>query len=119
MTAVDREHESAILGGRTLPTMNFTQRAWALAARIPSGSVTTYLEIAKALGSKGSRSVGAAMGRNPFAPHVPCHRVVGSDGRLTGYADGLDKKRRMLLEEGVEVVGDRVNLDKYLFRFGS
>ena len=62
----------------------------------------TYAWIAQALGSKGYRAVGNALNRNPYAPAVPCHRVVGSNGSLTGFAGGLEKKRRLLTEEGVE-----------------
>jgi methylated-DNA-[protein]-cysteine S-methyltransferase len=58
--------------------------------------------------------VGAALGRNPFAPAVPCHRVVGSDGRLTGFAEGLPAKQRLLAAEGVDVHKGRVDLTRYV-----
>lgn len=100
------EFLSAILAGRVLPGMNFQQRIWALCARIPAGKVTTYGGLARAAGSpSGARAVGMAMNRNPYAPAVPCHRVVAGDGRLTGYAGGLAKKRAMLEAEGVRVAG--------------
>jgi methylated-DNA-[protein]-cysteine S-methyltransferase len=69
---------------------------------IPYGTRATYGEIARRVGTPGSaRAVGAANGRNPIAILVPCHRVVGADGKLTGYAGGLDRKRRLLeLEAG-------------------
>lgn len=99
--------EQDIRAGRLVAGMNFNQRAWALISRIPKGRVTTYGEIARALGSpNASRAVGNAMNRNPYAPGVPCHRVVGSNGALTGYAHGLEKKRAMLLEEGVRLVSE-------------
>jgi methylated-DNA-[protein]-cysteine S-methyltransferase len=109
--------EDAILGGRLLPEMGFVEKVWALTARIPCGKITTYAELARALGSRGYRAVGLAMNRNPYAPRVPCHRVVGSDGRLTGYAGGLPAKRRMLLEEGIRFTGDRVDLGRHMHRF--
>ena len=104
--------ESAIRAGRLVAGMTFCQKVWALTSRIPAGRVTTYGAIAQKLGSKGARAVGMAMNRNPYAPGVPCHRVVGSDGKLTGYAGGLPKKRRMLIEEGVRLRGDRVDLNE-------
>ena len=69
---------------------------------IPRGSVTTYGEIARALDAP-ARAVGGAVGHNPISIIIPCHRVVGSDGALTGYAAGLDVKRRLLELEGVRL----------------
>lgn len=103
-------HEQSIKAGKIEAGMNFNEKIWALTARIPRGKVTTYATLAKKLKSKAYRAVGNAMNRNPFAPVVPCHRVVGSDGSLTGFAQGLQKKAAMLREEGVEVVGQRVKL---------
>jgi O-6-methylguanine DNA methyltransferase len=89
----------------------FSERAWLMITRVPAGRVTTYGDVAAALGSpKASRAVGMAMGRNPHAPDVPCHRVVGHDGKLTGFGGGLPKKQRMLREEGVPVEAGRVPL---------
>jgi len=99
-----------ILAGRLDESMNFDEKVWALTCRIPAGKVTTYAAIARHLKSKAYRAVGSAMHRNPHAPRVPCHRVVGSDGRLTGFAGGLPKKQRMLIEEGVTLHGERVDL---------
>lgn len=100
--------QSAILAGRILPAMSFDQKVWAVTARIPRGRVVSYGQIAAVLGTRGCRAVGAALGRNPYAPTVPCHRVVGSDRRLTGFAGGLPKKARLLRSEGIRVTGDRV-----------
>jgi methylated-DNA-[protein]-cysteine S-methyltransferase len=108
---------SAILAGRLSPQMRFIEKVWALTARVPRGKVTTYAELARALNSRAYRAVGMAMNRNPYAPHVPCHRVVGSDGSLTGFAGGLNAKRRMLIKEGVTVKGSRVDLARHLHRF--
>ncbi len=82
----------------------FYQAVWKACAEIPKGQVRTYGWIAKKIGKPNSaRAVGMALGKNPFAPTVPCHRVVGADGRLTGYsgAGGIAQKRRMLKAEGV------------------
>lgn len=99
-----------ILRGRLDPRMNFHQRVWTLTARIPAGRVTTYALIAKALGSKAYRAVGQALHHNPYAPEVPCHRVVGSTGSLTGFAHGVDRKAAMLQDEGLTVNNARINL---------
>ena len=103
--------EAPIKAGRIVPGMNFNQKVWALTARIPAGKVTTYARIAQALGSKGYRAVGNALNKNPYAPAVPCHRVVGSNGSLTGFAGGLDKKERLLVEEGVACDNRRARVD--------
>lgn len=108
---------ATLLTGNVTPSMSFIEKVWAKTACIPRGRVTTYAELARSLNSRAYRAVGLAMNRNPHAPRVPCHRVVGSDGRLVGYAGGLDKKRRMLEEEGVTFHGDRVNLAQHRFVF--
>jgi methylated-DNA-[protein]-cysteine S-methyltransferase len=102
--------ESQIKAGRVVAGMTFNQKVWALCARVPKGKVTTYGAIARALGCRGARAIGNAMNRNPYAPAVPCHRVVGSDGRLTGFAGGLPKKEAMLRAEGIEIRNGRVSL---------
>ena len=80
----------------------FQQRVWKEIARIPYGKTITYAELAKRAGSPGSaRAAGAATGRNPLSIIVPCHRVVGTSGSLTGYAGGLDRKARLLRLEGI------------------
>ncbi|MEU0331777.1 methylated-DNA--[protein]-cysteine S-methyltransferase [Streptomyces sp. NPDC006193] len=80
----------------------FQRSVWQQLTRIPYGETRTYGELAEALGSpRASRAVGLANGRNPVGIIVPCHRVVGSDGSLTGYGGGLERKRRLLdLERG-------------------
>jgi methylated-DNA-[protein]-cysteine S-methyltransferase len=81
---------------------DFQQRVWKALERIPYGVTASYGEIAKAIGAPGSsRAVGAANGANPLPIVVPCHRVIGSNGSLTGYGGGLDRKRTLLaLETG-------------------
>jgi len=99
--------------------MNFNQRCYEILKKVPKVRVTTYKAIANALGTKAYRAVGNAMNKNPDAPQVPCHRVVGVDGSLTGYAFGLDKKIEILKAEGVEVKNNKiVNLkDKLIEEF--
>src|SRR5437762_4107266 len=103
-----KDFEQQIKSGRVQPGMSFNQKVWALCARVPAGRVTTYRSIAEALRTKGYRAVGNALNRNPYAPAVPCHRVVGSNGSLTGFAGGLPKKRRMLAAERVPMRNERV-----------
>ncbi|MEU4096007.1 methylated-DNA--[protein]-cysteine S-methyltransferase [Streptomyces sp. NPDC026673] len=81
----------------------FQQRVWAGLRAIPYGTVMTYGQLADKLGSPGaSRAVGLANGRNPVGVIVPCHRVVGASGGLTGYGGGLERKRYLLdLELGL------------------
>jgi methylated-DNA-[protein]-cysteine S-methyltransferase len=105
--------EAHIKAGRLAPGMSFSEKVWAVCARIPRGRVATYGQIARLLRTQSYRAVGMALGRNPYAPQVPCHRVVGSDGSLTGFAGGLPKKRTMLHAEGVELRNDRVPLERY------
>ncbi|MBI4677274.1 MAG: MGMT family protein [Elusimicrobia bacterium] len=84
----------------------FHQAVWRACAGIPKGQVRTYGWIAREIGRPGAaRAVGQALGKNPFAPHVPCHRVVGADGRLTGFSGpgGVKAKRRLLLRDGAPI----------------
>jgi methylated-DNA-[protein]-cysteine S-methyltransferase len=80
----------------------FQLAVWTELTRIPYGATTTYGEIARALGKSAvaSRAVGAANGSNPISVIVPCHRVIGADGGLTGYGGGLDRKLMLLKIEG-------------------
>ena len=79
----------------------FERRVWALLAEIPYGTTTTYGALAERLGAPAAaRAVGAANGRNPLPVIVPCHRVIGASGALTGYGGGLERKRTLLEHEG-------------------
>ncbi|MDF1825572.1 MAG: methylated-DNA--[protein]-cysteine S-methyltransferase [Verrucomicrobiales bacterium] len=80
----------------------FQQRVWKALMQITPGGTVTYQEIAKRVESpKAVRAVGAAIGRNPLSIIIPCHRVLGSDGKLTGFAGGLERKRWLLVHEGI------------------
>jgi methylated-DNA-[protein]-cysteine S-methyltransferase len=79
---------------------DYQRRVWRRLRDIPAGQTRSYEQIARALGDTSARAVGAANGRNPVALVVPCHRVIGSDGALTGYAGGLERKRWLLEHEG-------------------
>jgi len=79
----------------------FQQSVWRNLLKIPAGKTVSYGAISHSIGKpKAMRAVGAAVGRNPFSIVVPCHRVIGSDGALTGYAGGLDRKVALLTLEG-------------------
>lgn len=81
----------------------FQRRVWQEIAKVPYGATITYAELAKRAGRPGSaRAAGAATGRNPLAIVVPCHRIVATDGSLTGYAGGLRRKARLLGLEGAQ-----------------
>jgi methylated-DNA-[protein]-cysteine S-methyltransferase len=78
----------------------FQQRVWAITRAIPRGQTRSYGQVARQADSCAARAVGQAMARNPWPVIVPCHRVVGSDGSLTGFGGGLEMKKRMLEVEG-------------------
>ena len=78
----------------------FQKDAWRILRAVPYGTTTTYGEIARAMGRpNASRAVGGAMNRNPITIIIPCHRVLGKDGALTGYLNGTEMKRRLLAME--------------------
>jgi methylated-DNA-[protein]-cysteine S-methyltransferase len=85
----------------------FQRLVWAALRKIPAGKTTTYGELARSLGHNEPRiakDIGAAVGANPIAVIVPCHRVIGKDGTLKGYAWGLQRKHRLLTHEKAEVL---------------
>lgn len=89
-----------------LPPMNlagtpFQKRVWALLLELPYGQTLTYGELAKKLNCRSARAVGGAVGRNPISILVPCHRVMGANGKLTGYAGGVPKKEALLKLEKI------------------
>lgn len=92
----------------------FQQKVWSYLQEIPYGQTTTYGQIAKRLAadagtqSMSAQAVGNAVGRNPISIFIPCHRVVGSGGRLTGYAGGLDAKKTLLQLEARSLMKESV-----------
>jgi len=86
----------------------FQQSVWNLLQTIPYGETRSYGELADLLGNRlAIRAVGLANGRNPISITIPCHRVVGSNGSLTGYAGGLERKRRLLEIEAADVTSQK------------
>ena len=81
---------------------DFRKRVWQELLAIPYGQITTYAAIALKIGCKSAQAVGGAVGHNPLSLIIPCHRVVGSNGSLTGYAGGIDRKLRLLQLEGAQ-----------------
>lgn len=90
------------------PGSPFRRQVWAQLCRIPYGETTTYGQLARELAAKNggkmsAQAVGGAVGHNPIALIIPCHRVIGADGSLVGYNGGLPLKRRLLKYEGVDI----------------
>lgn len=88
---------------------SFRQAVWKLLLEIPYGKTVTYGALARTLRDRGisaaAQAVGGAVGHNPISILIPCHRVVGTDGSLTGYAGGVEKKRALLELEGADLTG--------------
>lgn len=103
--------------------MKFAERVYEKLRNVPKGRVTTYKELAAALGTQAYRAVGTAMRCNPYAPDVPCHRVVKSDGSIGGFKGHqsgatIEEKIKMLSEEGVTIEnGYVVDFDKKIYHF--
>lgn len=98
--------------------MNFNEKVYELCKQIPKGKVSTYKIIAEKLRTKAYRAVGNALNKNPYAPIVPCHRVVASDGNLHGFAHGLKTKKELLEKEGINIKNNKViNFEKRLYKF--
>jgi len=96
----------------------FAEKVYETLKKVPKGKVTTYKALAEQVGSKAYRAVGTAMNKNPYAPVVPCHRVINSDGRLGGFLHGLKKKVEMLEAEGVGIEKNgTINLEVYEYKF--
>ena len=105
--------------------VNFNEKVYALLKKVPKGKVTTYKALAEKLNTKAYRAVGQAMRCNPYAPNVPCHRVVSSDGSIGGFmgkknTDGkeIKKKIKMLRKEGIKIKNNKIiDFQKNLFSF--
>ena len=95
----------------------FQSECYEALKKVPKGKVITYAGLAREIGKpKAHRAVGNAMNKNPFAPKVPCHRVVKSNGELGGFADDINVKIKRLHKEGVEVLDNKiVNFKSILF----
>lgn len=95
----------------------FCNDVYKLTLQIPRGMISTYGAIARAMGKRNAyRAVGMALRINPDIPNIPCHRVVNSNGKIGGYANGLDEKTYILREEGIRVTDMRVrDFSKRLF----
>jgi len=91
-------------------TTSFQKSVWKALSLIPKGRVTTYGDVAKFLQTKAVRAVGSAVGKNPDAPKVPCHRVVCADGRMGEYSGsgGVDQKKDLLRGEGIEIENGKI-----------
>lgn len=83
----------------------FRKAVWEVLLTIPFGHTMTYGEIARRLDCKSAQAVGGAVGHNSISLIIPCHRVVGAGGSLTGYAGGIERKARLLRMEGVDMSG--------------
>ena len=94
----------------------FQRRVWEELKRIPCGTTISYGELARRVGDpQAARAVGAANGQNPIAVVVPCHRVIGAGGKMTGYGGGLDRKEWLLHHEGLMIHGHRLTAQADLF----
>lgn len=99
---------------------SFANKCYQTLKKVPKGKVTTYEDLARAIGTKAARAVGTTMRKNPYMPKVPCHRVVRKNGEIGQYAKGAKMKASMLQKEGVPVEGAKIpNLKRYLHKFGS
>ena len=85
--------------------------------KIPHGKVSTYKDVAHYIGTKAYRAVGNALNKNHYAPSVPCHRVIKSNGEIGGFASGVRKKVSMLRDEGIEIIDGKIDLMEYLYKF--
>ena len=114
---------SAVTQRKTGPVVTeFAARVYAATRRIPRGCVSTYKLVAAAIGCGSPRAVGQALRRNPFAPEVPCHRVIASNlglGGFSGHISGaaLIRKRALLRQEGVVFRNGRLADERQLYRF--
>ncbi len=99
--------------------MNLEEKIYKKLLKVPKGQITTYGDLAKAVGLKnGQRAVGRIMNKNPYPVIIPCHRVVMSTGKIGGYVYGKDVKTKMLNDEGIKIQnGKIVELKNILYRF--
>ncbi len=103
--------------------MSLSEKVYNLLKKVPKGKVTTYKEIAHALGTKAYRAVGQALKRNPDSPRIPCHRVVFASGKIGGFmgkknGKAIKKKITLLEKEGIKVIKGKIKeFEDNLFKF--
>jgi methylated-DNA-[protein]-cysteine S-methyltransferase len=98
--------------------LNLEHRVYEKLLKVPKGKVTTYSELAKAVGLKnGQRAIGRIMNKNPFPVIVPCHRVILSNGKIGGYAWGENVKTNMLSKEGIKIKNGKILDSDKIYRF--
>lgn len=97
----------------------FQKKLYARLQQVPAGKVVTYRDLAHAIGSKAYRAVGTAMNKNPFAPDVPCHRVIKNNGEVGEFAHGSAAKIALLLREGIEIQNNKIDLSKFRHHFAD
>jgi methylated-DNA-[protein]-cysteine S-methyltransferase len=122
-----RETEDFLYYRNIFGFMGFSEKIWQLCKKVPKGKVTTYKLLAEAAGTKAYRAVGNALNKNPYGilncgsdsnKMVPCHRVVGGNGDLVGFAHGLKKKAELLRKEGIRMKNWKIeDFEKVLHRF--
>jgi O-6-methylguanine DNA methyltransferase len=103
-----------ILTKQTNKYPKFYKKVWLETTKIPKGKVLTYKQLAQKIGfPKAYRLVGIALNKNPFAPVVPCHRVIKSDGSIGGYSKGIKQKIFLLKKEGVKIkkIGSKIKVE--------
>ena len=106
-------------------TKTFNEKIWELTEKIPKGKITTYKILAHELDTNAYRAVGQALRCNPYAPRIPCHRVVSSDGSIGGFMGKIEseskeirKKTKMLTKEGIRIKqGKIIDFENVLFRY--
>ena len=85
---------------------------------IPKGRVSTYKEVAQYIKTNGYRAVGNALNKNPFAPVIPCHRIIRSNGEIGGFASGTDKKIKLLKKEGIKIKDNKIlDFERLKYKF--
>lgn len=99
--------------------MSLDKKIYKKLLEVPKGKITTYGELAKAVGLKnGQRAVGKIMNKNPYPVIIPCHRVIKSDGKIGGYAYGEEIKSNMLSREGIAIKNGKIlDLENTIYRF--
>ena len=93
----------------------FQERVYEILKKVPKGKVTTYKDLANKVGTKAYRAVGSAMNKNPYAPKVPCHRVIKSNGEVGGFESGTKHKIKLLKKEGIKIEKEKIDLEEYGF----